>query len=186
MRRPVGVKSILVAVRGTSLFSRRVATVAMLPSALSRSDFISLGAYWAFSLQPVLPSVYRPVVLLWQSGTRARRLTQSPELGFGFCLFSSWNGFDFCFVFRSTRLPPLSFGCCCAMVRTLLLSPIGDAAAPRAFLRWRRSLASCHSFPHARPASDPSVAGHSRCRMVPECVALPAPVAFADRDRLLC
>ena len=45
---------------------------------------ISLGAYWAFSLQPVLPSDYRPVVLLLQSGTRARRLTQSPELGFGF------------------------------------------------------------------------------------------------------
>src|SRR5438270_2207971 len=37
MRRPVGVKSIF-AVRGTSLFSRRVATVAMLPFALSRSD----------------------------------------------------------------------------------------------------------------------------------------------------
>jgi hypothetical protein len=32
------------------LFSRRVAAVAMLPSALSRSDFVSLGAYWAFSI----------------------------------------------------------------------------------------------------------------------------------------
>jgi hypothetical protein len=53
-------------------FSRRVATVAMLPFALSRSDFISLGAGWAFSLQPVLPSVWRPVVLLLQSGTWAR------------------------------------------------------------------------------------------------------------------
>ena len=41
----------------------------MLPSALSRSDFISLGACWAFSLQPVLPSVWRPVVLLFSSGT---------------------------------------------------------------------------------------------------------------------
>ena len=41
----------------------------MLPSALSRSDSFSLGACWAFSLQPVLPSVYRPVVLLLQSGT---------------------------------------------------------------------------------------------------------------------
>ena len=57
--------------------------VAMLRSALSRSDF-SLGACWAFSVQPVLPSDYRPVVLLLESGTRARRLTQSPELGFGF------------------------------------------------------------------------------------------------------
>ena len=42
----------------------------------------SLGARWAFSFQPVLPSDYRPVVQLLQSRTRARRLTQSPELGF--------------------------------------------------------------------------------------------------------
>src|SRR5436305_6853305 len=72
-------------------------TVAMLPSALSRSDSFPLGACWAFSVQPVLPSVWRPVVLLLQSGTWARPLTQSPELGFGLCLFSSWNGFDSCF-----------------------------------------------------------------------------------------
>ena len=49
--------------------------------------FISLGACWAFSVQPVLPSVWRPVVLLLQSGTWARRLTQSPELGFGLLSF---------------------------------------------------------------------------------------------------
>ena len=42
----------------------------------------SLGAGWAFSLQPVLPSDWRPVVLLFESGTWARPLTQSPELGF--------------------------------------------------------------------------------------------------------
>src|SRR5271169_2070683 len=185
MRRPVGVKSIF-AVRGTWFFSRRVATVAMLPSALSRSDFSSLGACWAFSLQPVLPSDYRRVVLLLQSGTRARPLTQSPELGFGLCLFSSWNDFDFCFVFRSTRLPPLWFGRYCATVRTLLRSPTDDAAAPPAFLRWRRSLASSRSSRRVRPASVPNVADRSRCRTVPGCVALPAPAACADRDRLLC
>jgi hypothetical protein len=56
---------------------------------------VSLGASWAFSVQPVLPSVWRPVVLLFQSGTWARRLTQSPELGFGPLSFSSWNDFDF-------------------------------------------------------------------------------------------
>jgi type VI secretion system ImpC/EvpB family protein len=33
-------------------FSRRVATVAMLPSALSMSDLRSLGASWVFSFQP--------------------------------------------------------------------------------------------------------------------------------------
>jgi serine/threonine protein kinase len=49
--------------------------------------FVSLGACWAFSFQPVLLSVWRPVVLLISSGTRARPLTQSPKLGFGFCLF---------------------------------------------------------------------------------------------------
>ena len=58
--------------------------------------FVSLGAGWAFSFQPVLLSVWRPVILLMQSGTWARRLTQSPELGFGFCLSSSWNDFVLC------------------------------------------------------------------------------------------
>src|ERR1700690_3445097 len=29
--------------------------------------FVSLGACWAFSFQPVLPSVWRPVVLLLES-----------------------------------------------------------------------------------------------------------------------
>ena len=48
---------------------------------------VSLGACWAFSVQPVLPSVWRPVVLLLQSGTWARPLTQSPELGFGLLSF---------------------------------------------------------------------------------------------------
>ena len=93
----------------------------MLPSALSRSDFVSLGASWAFSFQPVLPSDWRPVVLLLQSGTWARRLTQSPELGFGFCLFSSWNGFDVCFVF-------LFYAAAATVVRLLLCN--GSYASP--------------------------------------------------------
>jgi hypothetical protein len=151
MRRPVGVKSILFSLRETTFFS--------LPSGHCRhasirtleERFVSLGACWAFSFQPVLPSDWRPVVLLLQSGTRARRLTQSPKLGFGFCLFSSWNGFVF------TRLRLLSFGCCCATVRTLLRSPTGDAEVLRAFLPSPRSLVSCRFFHHARPASGPSV-----------------------------
>jgi hypothetical protein len=48
---------------------------------------VSLGAGWAFSVQPVLPSVWRPVVLLFARGTWARPLTQSPELGFGLLSF---------------------------------------------------------------------------------------------------
>jgi hypothetical protein len=37
------------------VFSRRVATVATLPSALLVEHFVSLGASWVFSFQPVLP-----------------------------------------------------------------------------------------------------------------------------------
>jgi hypothetical protein len=64
---------------------------------------VSLGACGAFSIQPVLPSVWRPIVAL-KSGTWPRPLTQSPELGFGFCLFSSLERFGFCFRFFK-RLP---------------------------------------------------------------------------------
>jgi hypothetical protein len=56
---------------------------------------VSLGAHWAFSVQPVLLSVWRPVVLLLQSGTWARRLTQSPELGFGLLSFLFLGRFRF-------------------------------------------------------------------------------------------
>jgi hypothetical protein len=58
-----------------------VPLVATLPSALFVERW-SLGASWVFSFQPVLPSDYRPVVLLFPSRTWARPLTQSPELGF--------------------------------------------------------------------------------------------------------
>ena len=57
---------------------------------------VSLGAHWAFSFQPVLPSVGRPLVSL-KSGTGPRPLTQSPELGFGGCLFSFLERFGSCF-----------------------------------------------------------------------------------------
>src|SRR5450631_1241093 len=95
MRRPVGVKSIL--------FSFRETTFLLPPSGRSRhasirtleERFISLGACWAFSVQPVLPSVWRPVVLLLESRTWARRLTQSPELGFGLLSFLFLERFCF-------------------------------------------------------------------------------------------
>jgi len=69
----------------TLFLFRPLAAVAMLPSALSRR-MVSLGACWAFSIQPVLPSGWRPVVSR-KRGTWARRLTQSPELGFGLLSF---------------------------------------------------------------------------------------------------
>src|SRR5271156_5684793 len=111
---------------------------------------VSLGACWAFSVQPVLLSVWRPVVPLLQSRTWARRLTQSPELGFGLCLFFSWNGFVF------TRLRLLSLCCYCATVRTPLRSPTGDAATPPAFSQLPRWLASCCSSLHVQLVSGPS------------------------------
>ena len=104
MRRPVGVKWVVLCFRWTRFFSsRRVAAVAMLPSALSRSDFVSLGACWAFSFQPVLPSVCRPVVPLFHDRTWARRLTQSPELGFRLLSFP----------FLERLIFVLSFVLCC-------------------------------------------------------------------------
>src|SRR5437763_10003888 len=180
MRRPVGVKWVILFFCWTRFFSpAELATVAMLPSALSRSDWFSLGACWAFSFQPVLPSVWRPVVSL-KSRTWARRLTQSPELGFGFCLPLLER---FCFL---TRPLLLSLRDCCAGLRTLLRSPRGDAATPPAFSRSPRWLASFRFSRHARPASGPSAADHSPPRMVPECAALLAPAACAGTGRLPC
>jgi hypothetical protein len=60
----------------------------MLPSALSRSDSFRAVHVGRSRFSRWLPSDWRPVVLLFSSGTRARPLTQSPELGLGFCLFS--------------------------------------------------------------------------------------------------
>jgi hypothetical protein len=71
---------------GHAVSSRRVATVATLPSALFDERFGSLGASWVFSFQPVLPPDYRPRFHL-EDESWARRLTQSPELGFRLELF---------------------------------------------------------------------------------------------------
>jgi hypothetical protein len=51
--------------------SRRVATVATLPSALFDERFYSLGASWVFSFQPVLPSVCRPFLLDFEKWAQA-------------------------------------------------------------------------------------------------------------------
>ncbi len=68
-----------------------------------------------------------------------------------FCLLPSWKGFVF------TRLRLLSLGCCCATVRMLVRSLTSDAATPPASSQSQRWLASCRFFPHAPPASVPSV-----------------------------
>ena len=126
--------------------------------------FISLGACWAFSVQPVLPSDWRPVVLLLQSRTWRRRLTQSPELGFGLLSFLFGNGFDFCFVF-------LFYTDCrhCSSAAVLLhwfsasrRSPTGDARQPRELSGGGDdgSLLAALSATLGQ-LSVPSVAGHS-------------------------
>jgi hypothetical protein len=67
MRRPVGVKSILQGFieQGFLLPPSGHCRHASIRTLEER--FFSLGAYWAFSVQPVLPSVWRPVVLLLES-----------------------------------------------------------------------------------------------------------------------
>jgi hypothetical protein len=152
MRRPVGVKWCFC--HWTRFFCSPSSHCRHASIRTLEERSFSLGARWAFSFQPVLLSDWRPVVSL-TSGTRARRLTQSPELGFGF-VFSLPGMILTLFCFLSTRLRPRSFGCCCAKVRRLLRSPTGDAAAPPAFVRWQRSPASCRFVHHARPASGPS------------------------------
>ena len=79
MRRPVGVKSIL--------FSFRETTFLLPPSGRCRhasirtleERFISLGACWAFSFQPVLPSDWRPVVRLFPSRTLGQAINAVTE-----------------------------------------------------------------------------------------------------------
>ena len=93
MRRPVGIKWVLLYFRWTCLFFGRVAADAILPSALSRSDVVrsvQVGRS-RFSrcchLIVDLSSVSRQK---W-----ARRLTQSPELGFRLLIFLSQSCFCF-------------------------------------------------------------------------------------------
>ena len=69
-------------------------TVATLPSALFKERFCSLGASWVFSFQPVLLPDYRPRLHL-SDGSWARRLTQSPELGFWAFAFPFEEDFAF-------------------------------------------------------------------------------------------
>jgi hypothetical protein len=98
MRRPVGVKWILVSWLDTFLSSRRVATVAMLPSALCVSDH-SLGACWAFSVQPVLPSDYRPAVPFFEEWNLGQALDAVTGTRLGLFVFSL-PGERFCFFMR--------------------------------------------------------------------------------------
>ena len=100
------------------VFSAKPATVAMLPSALSRSESfrsVHIGRSRFSRCCHLISDLSFHV-----SGTWPRPLTQSPELGFGFYFFSSWTILILFLPFCVTQLPLLSCDCCCAMARTLL------------------------------------------------------------------
>jgi hypothetical protein len=179
MRRPVGVKSILCCFLWTRVFLPpsghcRHASIRTLDE-----RFASLGASWVFSFQPVLPPDYRPRFHL-EDESWARRLTQSPELGFRLWFFLAQSVFGF--------MQPLAslFAGYCATVRKPLRSPTGDAVRRPAFAPLQSWLVSSRSCRRARPASNPS--GVDRCPLqtAPGCDALPAPAGFEDTDRLPC
>jgi len=167
MRRPVGVNRVLSLFCGTRFFLPPSGHCRHASIRTLEERFVSLGARWAFSVQPVLPSVWRPWVLLFASRTWARRLTQPPETRLFDFLFPEM----FLFMLRA----PTNFAGCCAAARTLLRSPISDAATPPAFWLSQRWLASSHSSHLAPLASSPNAAGRNQSRTVPGCAALPAP-----------
>src|SRR5258705_7550097 len=90
----------------------------------------SLGASWVFSFQPVLPPVYRPCLPSPRRklGQAINAVTGTRRLSFVF-LFSS--------MFLITLLPASSPGCCSARARTLLRSPIDDAARRLTSAPWQ-------------------------------------------------
>ena len=158
MRRPVGVKSILFLLGETSLFS--------LPSGHCRHASIrTLEERFVFArcMLGVLVTAGAAICLSpcgsalaeWNLGQAINAVTGTRLWALSFSL--PGTVLIFVFVFRSTRLPPLSFGCCCAMVRTLLRSPTDDAATPPAFSPSPRSLASSRFFHLVPPTSVPNV-----------------------------
>src|SRR5215467_215251 len=86
---PLTSQSIIEQSSAGSKFRRpSLATVATLPSAVV-IEHLLLAASWVFSFQPALQPDFRPPFYLAACGDRswARRLTQSPELGFGLRIF---------------------------------------------------------------------------------------------------
>src|SRR5271169_6883036 len=134
MRRPVGVKSILGGLRWTRFFlppsSRcRHASIRTLEERFrfARCMLGVLGsAGAAICLAPCGSAVEESNL-----GQAINAVTETRLWAFVFSLPGTVLNFvlPFCF----TRLPSLSFGCCCATVRRLLRSPTGDAATPPAF-----------------------------------------------------
>src|SRR5271169_4264560 len=124
MRRPVGVKRVLLGFCCSLVISASESPLSP-PFHPHSGERCSLGASWAFSFQPVLPPVYRPLFPS-QDGSWARRLTQSPKLGA--------LAFHFERAFLVMR-PPRPADCCSATARTLLHLPTNDAVRLLIFVR---------------------------------------------------
>ena len=136
-----------------------LATVAMFPFALSKSDSFR-------SVQVGRSRFSRCCYLISdlsfhsrvERGPGHRRSHRNSALALSF-LFQERFGLCFCRLvlpFGFMPLPPLSLRCCCATVRTLHHSPTGDAATPPAFSPWQQWPVSSRSSRRARPVSVPS------------------------------
>jgi hypothetical protein len=80
MRRPVGVKWVLLFLVGQGFSRAELATVAILPSPVVNEH--GLAASWAFSFQPVLPPVRRPLLISKDAvGPGVRRSHRNSALG---------------------------------------------------------------------------------------------------------
>jgi hypothetical protein len=152
----------------------------MLPSALSRSDSFR-------SVHVGRPQFSRCCHLFGDLSfslsveTWARRLTQSPELGFGLLSFSL-PGMILTLLLPFVFTQPLhwSWGCCCATVRTLLRSPTGDAVTLPASLPWPRWLASFRFFHHDSANFSP------QRRPSRDVLLLPGCARFSSLSRIVC
>ena len=107
MRRPVGVKWVLLVFRWTRFFPVP-SRYCRHPSIRTLSERLSLGASWAFSLQPVLPPVRRPLFHSeeWKLGQGFDAVTGTRRVSFWFFPFPGAFGFWFVLVFRPRQAPP--------------------------------------------------------------------------------
>jgi len=121
MRRPVGVKSILFyCVKPPFLLARSALSPCFHPH--SRGAIVSLGASWAFSVQPVLLIVYRPVVVSWRvnPGQATNAVT---KLAFGVLSFHFLERFWGYFAFLSYPTAATVIRLLLAIARTLQAPP---------------------------------------------------------------
>src|ERR1700758_4241591 len=159
MRRPVGVKWVLLFFRWTRFFLAAESPLSppFHPHS-SVSDFRSVQVRCSRFSRCCHLIVDLSSVSKMEVGQAIDAVTETRLWAFA---FPSLEDFDF-------MRPPASLpGDCCATVRTLLHSPTADAATPPAFTPWQSPLVSSHSFHRALPVSSPSVADRCPLQTVP-------------------